>query len=56
MRKKAGFIVLSMVLAGSLMGCSFSLNKDADNSWQKNREDCDRRNGENRCGYRSCRF
>lgn len=27
MRKKAGFIVLSMVLAGSLMGCSFSLKK-----------------------------
>lgn len=35
MRKKAGFIVLSMALAGSLMGCSFSLNKDADNSGKK---------------------
>lgn len=37
MRKKAGFIVLSMALAGSLMGCSFSLNKDADNSGKKQR-------------------
>ena len=27
MRKKAGFIVLSMALAGSLMGCSFPLIK-----------------------------
>ena len=35
MRKKAGFIVLSMALAGSLMGCSFSLNKDADGSSKK---------------------
>ena len=35
MRKKAGFIVLSMVLAGSLMGCSFSLKKDADGSSKK---------------------
>ena len=35
MRKKAGFIVLSIVLAGSLMGCSFSLKKDADGSSKK---------------------
>lgn len=35
MSKKAGFIVLSMALAGSLMGCSFSLNKDADGSSKK---------------------
>lgn len=35
MRKKAGFIVLSMALAGSLMGCSFSLKKDADGSSKK---------------------
>ena len=35
MKKKAGFIVLSMALAGSLMGCSFSLKKDADGSNKK---------------------
>ena len=35
MKKKAGFIVLSMALAGSLMGCSFSLKKDSDGSSKK---------------------
>lgn len=35
MRKKAEFIVLSVALAGSLMGCSFSLNKDAAGSSKK---------------------
>ena len=30
MRKKAGFIVLSMALAGSLMGCSLPFNKKSD--------------------------
>ena len=45
MRKKAGFIVLSMVLAGSLMGCSFSLKKDAEQ--QKDRNNRDRRNRKN---------
>lgn len=35
MRKKAEFMVLSMALAGSLMGCSFSLNKGTDSSSKK---------------------
>ena len=56
MKKKAGFIVLSMALAGSLMGCKFFLLIKMRITVAKNREDCDRRNGENRCGYRSCRF
>lgn len=35
MRKQIGCMLLGMALAGSLMGCSFSLNKDVDNSEKK---------------------
>ena len=52
MKKKAGFIVLSMALAGSLMGCSFSLNKDADNSGKKTEKTVTEETGKTRYGYR----